>query len=190
VYRKKQIPADVLWWKEHFSTVRYCYSCGGRLRRRYVKPEKTWRHVCPDCGQITYVNPKMVAGLIPVLADGRVVLLQRNLEPRQGGWTYPAGFQEMKESTQEAAVRETWEEVRARVTVDRLLDVYSYSDTGVATTVYVGRVTGKKKPYPGDESQDVQFFKISEIPWKKLAFRSTRDALRDWIKLQHRKKHK
>ena len=46
--------------------------------------------------------------------------------------------------------------------------------------VYAAEVTGGKLEV-GDESLDVQLFSPTEIPWNKLAFPSTKEALRDYI---------
>jgi ADP-ribose pyrophosphatase YjhB (NUDIX family) len=151
--------------------------------RRYVEQEKQRRRVCASCGQITYLNPKVVAGLIPVMPDGRIVLLRRSIEPALGKWTYPAGFQEMGESVREAAIRETREEIGVGVTARQTpLGVYSYPEAGVVTIVFAGRVNKGGKPWPAHEAEQVQIFKLGQIPWNSLAFRSTRDALRDWKK--------
>lgn len=142
------------------------------------------RLVCRVCFHITYLNPKSVAGLIPVLPDGRVVLLKRDIEPGKGKWSYPAGYQEVGESIETAARRETYEEILTRIRITKLLGVYSYANSGAVTTVFVGRVLKGEKPRPGEESQDVKFFKPERIPWGDLAFRSTTDALKDWVKLK------
>ncbi len=171
-----------LWWMAMQRRIKHCFVCGGRLDRRHVAAEGRRRQVCVACGEITYVNPKVVAGLIPVLPDGRVALLRRDIEPARGKWTYPAGYQEMGESVGEAAARETWEEIRLRVKAERMVGVYSYPDAGVVTIVFTARVSRGQKPRPGEESQEVQVFSASDIPWADLAFRSTADALKDWIK--------
>lgn len=168
------------WWASQMASIRHCYFCGDKLKRCYVQAEKQRRLVCIDCGQITYTNPKVVAGLIPVMPDGRVALLKRDIEPARGKWSFPAGYLEWGEAVEKAAVRETWEEIRARVKVKDLIGIYSYADAGVVTIVYVGNVLGKTPPQPGEESQEVKLFKPSKIPWKGLAFRSTIDALKDW----------
>ena len=170
------------WWKDYFASFKYCFQCGGKLVRRYVKEEMKRRHVCVRCAAITYLNPKVVAGLIPVMPDGRLALLRRNIEPALGRWSYPAGFQEMGESVSTAAVRETFEEIATRVRVGPLIGIYSYPDAGVVTIVYSGRVLRGEKPRMGQEAKEVGLFRWSEIPWKDLAFRSTADALRDWKK--------
>lgn len=170
-----------LWWQAFQRRFRHCFVCGSRLGHRHVAAEGRRRLVCEDCGEITYINPKVVAGLIPVLPDGRVALLKRDIEPAKGKWSYPAGYLEMGESVAEAAARETREEICTHVTVGDMLGVYSYADAGVVTIVYVGDVKRGEKPRPGEESQEVVLFSPDEIPWADLAFRSTTEALKDWI---------
>jgi ADP-ribose pyrophosphatase YjhB (NUDIX family) len=179
---RKRATLRGVWWKKYFGSIQNCYQCGQKLARRYVKQEKKRRHICESCGNITYVNPRVVAGLVPVTSDGKVVLLKRDNEPALGRWTFPAGFQEMGESVREAAARETKEEIGARVKVGRLIGIYSYADAGVVTIVYEGRLLRGEKPQAGQEAQEVSVVKWSEIPWKHLAFRSTSHALHDWKK--------
>ena len=54
-----------------------------------------------------------MVGTVPVW-EGKVLLCKRNIEPRQGFWTLPAGFMELNETTEQGAVRETVEEAGAR----------------------------------------------------------------------------
>ena len=173
-----------VWWKRYLRSYANCYRCGGDLDKRWVRSERARRLVCRRCGVITYVNPKVVAGFIPVTSAGHVVLLRRAIEPAIGRWTYPAGFQEMGESVSDAAVRETWEEIRVRVSAQSLVGVYGYADAGVVTIVYMGRLRRGEHPRPGDESQDVGVFPPSKIPWNDLAFQSTTDALKDWLRIR------
>ena len=53
---------------------RFCPVCGQELSFLYVEQEERDRHVCTACGHIFYVNPKIVAGTIPV-ADGKVYII-------------------------------------------------------------------------------------------------------------------
>jgi ADP-ribose pyrophosphatase YjhB (NUDIX family) len=168
------------YWRGFFNSIRYCHHCGGALTRRYVKAEKTRRHVCDRCLAITYLNPKVVAGLIPVMPDGRVVLLRRNIEPAFGQWTYPAGFMELGETVEQAAVRETLEEIGVGVGRTRFVGLYSYADAGVVTLVYTAAVKRGHVPCVTPEACEVRLFTRRQIPWKQLAFRSVTQALRDW----------
>lgn len=186
--RRRRATLRSAWWKDQLRRLVFCFACGGKLKKLYVPAEKKRRHVCRRCGQITYLNPKIVAGVIPTLADGRVVLLRRNIEPALGRWTYPAGFQELGESVAQAAERETWEEIMARVRLGPLVGIYSYEDAAVVTLVYEGRLKKGEKPRPGIEAKEIGLFQASDIPWTDLAFRSTAEALQDWIKLKRRKK--
>ena len=167
------------WWKELEAEIRFCLRCGGGLRQAYVAAEKRRRRVCGKCAFIAYQNPKVVAATLP-LRDGRIYLLRRDIEPSRGLWTFPAGYQEMGETVEQAALRETREEIRCRVKITGLHNIYSYPDAGVVTIVYKAAVVGRA-PSPGHETQAVRAFSPSEIPWEKLAFRSTFHALKEWI---------
>ena len=169
-----------VWWKKIINQTRFCLACGGRLIRKFVREEKSWRRVCRSCGFINYFNPRVVAGTIPLL-KGKVVLGRRSIEPAKGRWGFPCGYVEWGESTMEAAVRETREEIGLKVKARSLLGVYSYSDAGVVTVVYVAEAVRSPKPRAMHETDLVRAFSKREIPWEDLAFRSTRHALKDWL---------
>lgn len=171
-----------LWFSMNPNDLKHCFVCGGRLRTERVPRDVRKRLVCMACRHITYTNPKSVVGLIPIMPDGRVALLRRNLDPGFGKWSYPAGFQELGEAATEAAARETMEEICARAKVVKLLGVYSYAESNVVNIVYVGKVQRGERPSPGIESIEVKYFRPHQIPWKDLAFQSTIDALKDWVK--------
>ncbi len=168
------------WWREQLKQLRHCYSCGGRLVRRYVKEEGTRRRVCVKCSTITYTNPKVVAGCIPVMPDGRVALLKRSIEPARGKWSYPAGYMEIGETVEAAALRETQEEIGVRAKITGLVGIYSYTFAGVVTIIYEAQVLKGEKPRAEHEASAVKMVAPADIPWKTLAFRSTIDALKDW----------
>lgn len=172
------------WFSISTKDLKNCFVCGGRLTLRMLPLDFKKRHVCGKCRHITYTNPKPVAGLIPLMADGRVALLRRNIEPALGKWSFPAGFQELGETVEEAAIRETMEEIDARARVTRLVGIYSYPDSSVVTIVYEGKILKGEKPRTTPESQEVRFFNRKDIPWKDLAFLSTREALKDWMEMK------
>jgi ADP-ribose pyrophosphatase YjhB (NUDIX family) len=156
----------------------YCTSCGHPLADRFVPDEGRNRLVCTYCGQISYVNPNVVAGVIPV-ANRRVWLLRRGIEPRLGAWTYPAGYMEMGETVEDAAKRETREELNLDVRIDRLLGVYSRPPMTTVVIVYVAEALSTASI--GHETLEIGSFGPAEIPWDGLAFWSTRAALSDWV---------
>lgn len=167
------------WWKKRREEIKRCMRCGDALAWRLVVEEGRKRFVCIECSFIAYENPKVVAATIPVYRGG-LCLLRRNIEPSLGLWTYPAGFMEMGETVEQAAARETHEEIRARAVLTGPPRLYSYPDAAVVTVVYPARLTGAA-PRPGIEAKEVRVFPVEEIPWRELAFRSTYHALKDWV---------
>jgi len=156
----------------------YCPACGRPLEERVLEEDHRPRLVCPE-GHVTWRNPRIVVGTLPV-RTGRVYLARRAIEPASGLWTYPGGFLEVGESTQEGARRETEEETLLRVEVGRLIGAYSRPHVGVVTLIYEATVVGGE-PLPGVETSEVRDFGPDEIPWDELAFTTGESALRDWI---------
>lgn len=158
---------------------RYCMQCGQRLTTAVPEGDTRRRLVCLDCGFVHYINPRPVAGVIPVREDGHVLLVRRAIEPRAGAWVFPGGFMDVGESAEEAATRETREEACLEVDGLALVGVYTRVEPGVVVIVYEGRALGE--PGVGDETSEVRWFAPIEIPWEELAFDSTTAALRDWV---------
>ena len=151
---------------------RFCPRCG-------QPADVSFPHslACPHCGYTAYFNPKPVAGAIPVDDADRVILLRRGFEPGQGRWTFPGGFVDLGESVEEAACRETNEELGIAIELGQLVGVYSRSDDRVVLIVFMARALGQPQTTP--EAPEVHAFAPSQIPWDELAFWSTERALRD-----------
>lgn len=161
------------------STIRFCPLCRGDLVRIPIPPDQKEEAVCSACGFVFYLNPKLVAGTIPV-EDGRVLLVRRNINPSKGKWTFPGGFVDWGETVTGAALRETQEETGLRVDLDGLVGVYSYPSAPIVIVVYRARVAGGTLQL-SDEIQELAWLAPGEIPWDELAFPSTREALRDFL---------
>lgn len=100
--------------------IKHCRECGAAVEYRVPDDGDTkLRAVCPACHTIHYENPLNVVGTVPALGD-KVLLCKRNIEPRWGKWTLPAGFMELNETTAEGAARETDEEAGAQITMGPL----------------------------------------------------------------------
>lgn len=151
---------------------RFCPRCGQPAEVTFPS-----RIVCPHCGYSAYFNPKPVAGAIPVDERGRVILLRRGFEPGRGLWTFPGGFVDLGESVEDAALRETDEELGLAVELGSLVGVYSRADERVVLIVYRAVAVGQPRTTP--EAVEVRSFARSEIPWRELAFWSTEVALHD-----------
>ncbi len=158
----------------------FCSRCGQPTSRKFIPAEERKRDVCETCGHIHYVNPKIVAGTLPV--DHRTVwLVRRAIEPRLGFWTHPAGFMEIGETVEEGAARETREELGMQVEVQKLLGVYSRTRMNTVHIVYLARPLSG--PTGGAETLEFASFTPETAPWDRLAFWSTHRALRDWMQM-------
>jgi 8-oxo-dGTP diphosphatase len=160
---------------------RFCPRCGGDLEKRVVKTTEPKRLVCLNCSFIFYQDPKVVAATLFTFKGG-IVLLKRGVEPALGKWVFPGGYVDRGETVEDAAVRETWEESQIEVKLGPLLNVYSYRGSPSVIVVYTAQVVSGKLAV-GDECVEAKTFAPEEIPWEDLAFDSTKDALRDYIKL-------
>ncbi|PPR13867.1 MAG: hypothetical protein CFH42_00730 [Alphaproteobacteria bacterium MarineAlpha12_Bin1] len=140
------------------------------------------RLVCKDCGFINYQNPIIVVGTVTRWSekkeeDGEQILLcKRAIEPRKGFWTLPAGYLELEETTEEGAIRETWEEARAKVSIDRLMAVYNISRLSQVQLIYQATLLSPNIT-AGEESLEVGLFSWKEIPWDEIAFPTVHWAL-------------
>jgi ADP-ribose pyrophosphatase YjhB (NUDIX family) len=158
---------------------RFCPACGLPVAAKLLEEDHRPRLVCPN-GHVTWRNPRVVVGTLP-MASGLVHLARRGIEPALGRWSYPGGFLELGEATQEGARRETEEETQLLIEVGRLIGVYSRPHAGVVTVIYEATIIGGK-PLPGLETSEVRAFGPDEIPWDELAFSTTESALRDWLR--------
>ncbi|GEM_PF-161256 len=158
---------------------RFCPRCGMGLAPRRIKPDGPELQACRSCSFVHYADPKVAAGTICML-DGGIVLVQRGIPPAYGKWVFPGGFVDKGERVDAAAVRETREEVNLEVEIDRLVNVYSYDDSGVVIIAYAAHVVGGELQAK-DEALDAKVFPPDQIPWEDLAFRSARDAIQDYL---------
>ncbi|XOZ33873.1 NUDIX hydrolase [Halomonadaceae bacterium KBTZ08] len=160
--------------------MQYCSSCGAGVELRIPEGDDRKRHVCQDCGTIHYINPRIVAGTIPVWED-RVLLCRRAIEPRHGFWTLPAGFMENGETTTEAALRETLEEAEARVALDGLYAVFNVPHIDQVHMYFRARLTDGQYG-AGPESLETALFRENEIPWGELAFPTVTETLERYFR--------
>lgn len=154
----------------------FCRSCGHAMERRIPEMEDRERAVCPRCGFVDYVNPINVVGTVPVWEDRQVLLCLRNIEPRKGLWTLPAGFLEAGELTADGAVRETTEEAGAHIELGRL---FSVLDVPYAQQVHLYWLATMTHTHldPGPETIEARLFDFADIPWDQLAFLTVRRTL-------------
>ena len=162
----------------HDPALRFCSSCGGPLAPRTIKEGEPARPVCTRCGQVVYLDPKVAVGTVITDGDGRIALVRRSIEPGYGKWVFPGGYVDRGEVPVVAAVREAREEACLDIRLDGLINIYAYAGAVPIVIVYRASVVGGTLD-AADESLEAAWFAPDDVPWSDLAFRSTRDALRD-----------
>ena len=159
--------------------MKHCSACGHPIQYSIPPGDQRERAVCTHCGAIHYQNPRIVAGCV-VEHAGRILLCRRAIDPRRGFWTNPAGFMELGETLQRAALRETWEEALAEVQLGSMLSITNVLKTG-QVHIFFRATLAEPRFGVGSESLEVRLFDESEIPWDEIAFRSGTFALQGYL---------
>ena len=161
--------------------IAYCQNCGTRVETRIIDGRE--RAVCPDCGTIYYQQWKVSAG-VRVVKDGKLLLVQRGIDPWRGKWHMPAGYVEVDEEPSLAAEREAREETGLIVRAGNLVDCYLDTQDPRGNVIFLlyeaaiidGSLTLSK------ETQSVKFFSPHEIQSLPLAGMSSEKEIVDWLK--------
>lgn len=156
--------------------IKHCKNCGAAVVYQ-VPPDGDTREraTCAACHTIHYENPLNVVGTVPYWGD-KVLLCKRNIEPRWGKWTLPAGFMELDETTAQGAARETDEESGAQIEMGPLFSLLNVRRVGQVHLFY--RATLLSEQFnPGYETLEARLFAEDEVPWDELAFRTVKETL-------------
>ena len=162
------------------SPIKHCKNCGTAVIYRLPDDGDTkQRAVCPSCVTVHYENPLNVVGTVPHFGD-RVLLCKRNIEPRHGKWTLPAGFMELHETLAQGAARETIEEAGAQFEMEGLFSIVNVSPVGQVHFFYKARLTSDQFD-PGFETIEARLFEEAESPWDEIAFKTVKETLRRYF---------
>ena len=160
--------------------IKHCRVCGTAVAYQVPADDNRPRAVCGACGEIHYENPLNVVGTVPVWNGDQVLLCRRNIEPRRGLWTLPAGFLELGETTAEGAARETLEEAGAEFDLGPLFTVLNVMKAGQLHLFYLATLRSTRFD-PGPETLEAQLFREHEVPWDEIAFRTVRATLQHFF---------
>jgi len=164
--------------------IRHCRACGAPTEYLVPTDDNRDRAVCTSCATIHYENPLNVVGTVPVLGE-KVLLCLRNIEPRRGKWTLPAGFMELGESSSAGALRETVEEAGAQIELGPLFTVINVVHVGQVHLYYRATMLDDSLA-PGSETIEARLFDEAEIPWDNLAFLTVQITLRHYFEDRRR----
>jgi 8-oxo-dGTP diphosphatase len=159
---------------------RFCPRCAHALEKRRLRAGEPERLVCAGCEFVFYLDPKIAVGTIIRTTANRIVLVRRAIEPGYGKWVFPGGYVDRGEPLPLAAVREAREESGLDVRLDGLVNIYSYPGRAPVIVVYAATALGGTLA-TDDEGLEASEVDPGAIPWGELAFRSTEEALRDYL---------
>jgi 8-oxo-dGTP diphosphatase len=105
---------------------------------------------------------EVVAGVV-IFQHGKVLLVQEKQPKVYGKWNFPAGHVDEGETIEEAAIRETKEEVGYDVELDTALPVLHESIDRPVLHAFTAHITGGELRFPEAELLDAQWFTPTEI---------------------------
>lgn len=158
----------------------FCSACGRPVVYRVPPGDNRQRFVCEHCETVHYQNPRIVTGCLVTWGE-QVLLCKRAIAPRRGFWTLPAGFLENGETAEDGARRETWEEARAEVAIEDLYTVCSLPHISQIYLFYRARLV-RPEFAAGDETEAIDLYRESEVPWDQLAFPVVRETLERYFR--------
>ena len=158
----------------------YCYQCGSPLQSQLVEGRN--RELCQNCGWIHYEHRK-VSAAVRIVEEGKLLLVQRGIEPWKHAWYLPAGYLEVDEDPKACAKREALEETGFEVSVGDLIGVYTYEDdprgNGIVL-LYQGEIIGGEIR-PNMEMLQVGFFSPAELDGISKSGAGGRKQIEDWV---------
>lgn len=154
--------------------IKFCPRCGAEMIRENKFGGE--RPVCPQCGWIYFVDPKVAAAVL-VEDDRRVLLVRRANEPFRGLWTLPAGFVNGGEDPAKAAARECLEETGLTVRVTRIADIIAglEHERGADFIIVYHAEVVSGELVAADDADAADWFARDQLP--PLAFKATQKIL-------------
>lgn len=150
-------------------------------RNRLQGTRQLWRYLRTGM-RLLLRHPIPSVGVVPLLPDGRIVLVRRVDDDR---WAIPGGILDWGEEIRTAAARELEEETGLRlVRICRLLGVYSSPRRDPRThsvlTVVVAQVEDNLQARDRLEVSGVRAFAPAALPWDEMAHDHAR-VLHDFL---------
>jgi ADP-ribose pyrophosphatase YjhB (NUDIX family) len=161
--------------------MKFCSTCGSDIIIYIPDGDNRERFVCRDtsCATIHYQNPRIITGCLPIY-DDKVLLCRRAIEPRYGLWTLPAGFMENGETTEQGAIRESWEEAYANLRIEKLYTLFNLPYINQVYFFYKAELLDTDFSHTA-ESLEVRLFTEKDIPWDRLAFSVVEKTLQHYF---------
>jgi 8-oxo-dGTP diphosphatase len=132
---------------------------------------------------VIFRHPVPGTSIIPILPDGRIVLIRRR---DNGRWSLPGGMVDWGQDIATTVVRELKEETGLDlVQIRRLVGVYSSPDRDPRIhsicVVVEADVTGNMQPEDTIEVMEIQAFPLDALPQEEMSHDHTQQ-LQDYLK--------
>ena len=121
------------------------------------------------------ITPLVAVDAVIRFKETSIVLIRRKNPPFRGELALPGGFVDVGESVEDACIREAYEETNIKVTIKKLIGVFSDPSRDprghtIAVAFLCEPLTDSEKPKAKDDAQSLEIVKITDIPSTKLAF--------------------
>ena len=119
---------------------------------------------------MSYKKPSITTDGV-VIKNRNILLVKRKNPPFKDLWALPGGFVEYKETTENAVMREVFEETGLKTKINKLVGVYSDPNRDprghTITIVYMLEIIGGEMD-ANDDASEVKYFNLKYLP--DLAF--------------------
>ncbi len=165
---------------------RYCPQCGSSHFAEASEKSKK----CENCGFEYFLNPSAAVAAFILNSRGELLVERRKKEPAKGMYDLPGGFADVRETAEDAIVREVAEETSLRVTSVRYLfsqpNVYRYSDFDVHTLDMFMEcgVEDEAALHAADDAAECMWMPLGDIHTEQFGLRSVRQALHQYLKMK------
>jgi NAD+ diphosphatase len=168
---------QMLHWN---NSTQFCGHCGKQTILSTSEPGKE----CPTCHTIFY--PKISPVVLILLTRGNEILLARSPHFAKSFYSILAGFVEPGETAEEAAARETLEEVGIII---KNIRYFSSQPWPFPSNLMLGftaeYASGELKPDP-KEIEDAQWFNVNHLPQLPKPFSLSRKMIDTFVDLKQR----
>ena len=150
--------------------MKFCSECGSPVEKVIDSTENCLRFHCMSCGRLHYDSPKVLVSCYCIW-ENKILWIRRGTDPRKGKWAAPSGFVEQGEDLKAAAVRELYEETRARIDVGRI-QLHMIGTLPEMNQIYIVYRAPLLAPdfTVTDEASEVKLFSQGEFPKDDFAY--------------------
>lgn len=148
----------------------FCSQCGHKLVPAVTPGASQGRSACPSCARVEYSGPQVLV-LTIVMAQERMLLVRRGIEPYVGKWAQPGGFVEESELLEVAASREVEEECGIRIPASELvpIGILSLSRLNQVHVLFLALLSEPSAARASPpEAIDAAWFSLQDFPYEEV----------------------